>query len=124
MANPNVLGVSTILGNTASIALTSTNATQILNNPVSSGKILKLNTLIVTNIAGNTSANVTVNFYSEDDLGGSANAIAYLTTVPAGSSLVVLDKNTPIYVPENMSLGATAGTSNGVSVIASWEELN
>ena len=50
MANPNIVGVTTINGNTTSVAAAVASKT-LINNKASSGKIMKVNTLLATNNA-------------------------------------------------------------------------
>lgn len=123
MANPNIINATTIQGVNSTTSLTTTSATSILNNAASSGKVCKLDSLIVANTTA-IAANITVNLYSAASLGGTAYAICSTVSVPANASLIVIDKTTCIYVTENQSVGATAGTSNALIVTASWEEIS
>lgn len=124
MANPNIVSVSAIYGNNSLTSLSTTNATSIVNNAASSGKVYKINSIIVANVDGSTAADITINVYSQDDLGGTAYALASTVSVPADATLVVIDKNTSIYLKEDQSIGATAATASDLVVIASWEEIN
>jgi hypothetical protein len=124
MANPNIVNVTSILGDNSSTSLTSTSATSIVSNAASSGKVLKINTLIVSNVDGTNACDITINKYSAAALGGSAFAIASTVSVPADASLIVIDKTTSIYLKENESIGATAGTANDLIVTCSWEEIS
>ena len=124
MANPNIVNVTSILGENASVSLTSTSATSIVSNAASSGKVLKINTLIVSNVDGTNACDITINKYSAAALGGSAFAIASTVSVPADASLIVIDKTTSIYLKENESIGATAGTANDLIVTCSWEDIS
>lgn len=124
MANPNIVNVAAIYGNNSSTSLTTTNATAIVNNPASSGKVFKVNMIVVANVDGTSAADITINKYSQDDLGGTAYAIASTISVPADASLIVVDKTTAIYLKEDESIGATAGAANDLVVTASWEEIN
>lgn len=124
MANPNIVNVAAIYGNNSSTSLSTTNATAIVNNPASSGKIFKVNMITVANVDGTNAADITINVYSQDDLGGTAYPIASTISVPADATLIVLDKTTSIYLKEDQSIGATAGTASDLVVTASWEELN
>ena len=124
MANPNIVNVTAIYGNNSTTALSTTNATAIINNAAASGKVYKVNSIVVANVDGSTAADVTVNIYSQDDLGGTAYAIASTISVPADASLIVTDKTTSFYLKEDQSVGAVAGTANDLVVTASWEELN
>lgn len=122
MANPNILDTTNVVGNNALVAVT-TNATSVVNNAASSGKIYKINNLTASNIDGTTAADVTVNIYSEDDLGGTGYPIVYQIPVPIDSSLVVVDKTTAVYLKEDQSIGAIASGNSDVVVTASWEEI-
>lgn len=124
MANPNIVNVAAIYGNNSSTSLSTTSATAIVNNPASSGKVFKVNMIMVANVDGTNAADITINKYSEDDLGGTAYQIASTISVPADATLIVLDKTTTLYLKEDESLGATAGTANDLVVTASWEEIN
>lgn len=124
MANPNIVNVAAIYGNNSTTALSTTNATAIINNPAASGKVFKVNSIVVANVDGSTAADITINIYSQDDLGGTAYAIASTISVPADASLIVTDKTTSFYLKEDQSVGAVAGSANDLVVTASWEELN
>lgn len=124
MANPNIVNVAAIYGNNSSTSLSTTNATAIVNNPASSGKVFKVNMIVVANVDGTSAADITINKYSQDDLGGTAYAIASTISVPADASLIVVDKTTAIYLKEDESIGAVASAANDLVVTASWEEIN
>ena len=124
MANPNIVDVTNILGNNSLTALTTTSATEIINNAASSGKVYKVNSIVVANVDGSAAADVTISIYSEDDLGGTAFQIVSTLSVPADASVIVTDKSTGFYLKEDQSVGATAGTASDLVVTASWEEIN
>ena len=124
MANPNIAAVSAIYGNTSTTSLTTTNATSIASNAASSGKVYKINSIVVANVDGTSAADITINIYSSAALGGSATAIASTISVPADSTLIVTDKTTSFYLLEDKSIGATAGTASDLVVTCSWEEIN
>jgi len=123
MAAPNIVDVTTILGKTVTLALT-TSAQALVNNPASSGKVLKINSLYVANIDGTNAADVTVNHYSQDDIGGTATKIANTITVPADATLVVISKDASIYLEEDKSIGALASASGDLEVVCSYEEIS
>jgi hypothetical protein len=123
MAAPNIINVTSIYGRTATANLSTTNATSVVSNAASSGKVFKINTLIVSNVDGTTAYPVTINYYSAAGLSGTATEIGSTITVPADSSLVVIDKGYPIYLEEDKSIGAIAGTANKLKVICSYEEI-
>lgn len=124
MAAPNLLSPTTINGKTVTVDLSSTSATSILSNAASSGKVLKVNALYVSNVDGTANAEITINYYSAAALGGTATQIASTVVVPADSTLVVIDKDAYIYLEENTSLGATAGTSSDLKIVCSYEDIS
>ena len=124
MANPNIINVTTILGKSAVVSLTTTAATAVLSNAAASGKVFKINSLVVSNVDGTNAADITVSYYSEDDIGGTATQIVSTISVPADATLVVIDKGTSIYLEEDRSIGATAGTANDLKVLVSYEEIS
>lgn len=124
MANPNIVNVTAIYGKTAVVDLTSTSATAVVSNAASSGKVYKINSLVVSNVDGTSAADITINLYSQDDIGGTATAIASTITVPADATLVVIDKNNSIYLEEDKSIGAIAGSASDLQIVCSYEEIN
>lgn len=124
MAAPNLVNVATIIAKSAVVDLSTTNATAVVSNAASSGKVFKINSLVVSNVDGTNAADITVSYYSEDDIGGTATEIVSTVSVPADASLIVIDKNTSIYLEEDRSIGATAGSANDLKVVVSYEELS
>ena len=124
MTAPNIVNVTTITGKTNVVSLTTTNATLVVENPVSSNKVFKINSLVVSNVDGTNAADITISLYSEDNIGGTATEIVSTVSVPADASLVVIDKGTSIYLEEDKSIGATAGAANDLKVVCSYEEIS
>lgn len=120
MAAPNMLALTTITGSDANVALSSTAATSIINNAAASGTVVKVNSLYVAN-TDTVARNCTVNYYSAASLGGTAFPICSVVAIPGNSTLVVVQKDSNLYMPENTSLGVTAGTSNTLVVTAAYE---
>jgi basic membrane lipoprotein Med (substrate-binding protein (PBP1-ABC) superfamily) len=95
-----------------------------VSNAASSGKVFKINSIVVANIDGTNAADITINVYSAAALGGTATAIASTISVPADATLIVTDKTTTFYLLEDKSIGAIAGVANDLVVTCSWEEIN
>lgn len=124
MAAPNIVNVTSIIGKTEVADLTTTSATQVVSNAASSGKVFKINTLMVANVDGTDPADITVSIYSAAALGGTATELAKTIVVPADATLIVISKDNPLYLEEDRSIGATAGAANDLKVICSYEEIN
>lgn len=122
MAAPNVVNTATLNLKNSNGALT-TSAATIVNNAISSNLAVKIVSLYVSNVDGTNSADVTINVYSQDDVGGTATAVASAITVPAKSTVVIIDENSPIYLEEDMSLGGLASATGDLEYIASYQEI-
>lgn len=122
MANPNIVNVTSIVGNSLSVAV-GTSATQLASNAASSNKVFKINSIVVANIDGTSAADITVNIYSAAALGGTAIAIASTISIPPDASLIVTDKTTMFYLLENQSIGALASAAGDLVATISFEEI-
>jgi len=124
MAAPNIVNVSTITGISSTTALSTTSQTTLVSNAASSGKVYKINMIQVANVDGTAAADITIDVHSAASGGGTAYSLVSTVSVPADASLVVLDKNTALYLEEDRSITATAGAANDLEVIVSYEEIS
>jgi len=120
MANPNIVNVSTILGKVAGQAV-STTQTAIVTNSSGSGKIFKINSLVVSNINGTDVADITADLFKNQS---SSFRLAFTISVPADSTLVLISKDTSIYLEENDSIRLSASTNTRLEAICSYEEIS
>lgn len=119
MANPNIVNVATINGKTVGAAVTTT-ATALVTNAASSGKIIKLNSLSISNI-GASAVTVTVDIYKNQT---TAYRLAYTIAVPTSATLVILSKDTSVYLEENDSLRVTASANSSLEAVCSYDEIS
>ena len=124
MAAPNIVDVSTIIGKSATVALSTTSQTTLVSNAASSGKVFKINMIQVANVDGVNACDITVDVHSAASGGGTAYSIVSTVSVAGDSTLIALDKNTALYLEEDRSITATAGTANDLEVIVSYEEIS
>jgi len=120
MAAPNIVNVSTITAKTKGADLGTTLTTALLENSASSGKVFKINTIIVSNIDGANTADVTIKYYD----GSSTFDIGKTIAVPADSTLVLTDKNTVLYLEEGASIQGGASATSDLQCIISYEEIS
>jgi len=126
VANPNIVAVTNIVGNTSTNLISSTAdpfATALASNAASSGKVFKINSIVAANVDGSSACDITIKIFSAAALGGTGTAIASTISVPADATLIITDKTTTFYLLEDRSLGATASAANDVVVTVSWEEI-
>ena len=128
MANPNIVNVTSIYGQSMGEALTTTLTTDIMT--AQSNKLLKINFIQVTNTAPTASTDVTVAvtkiaYTSGGILDAEDNAgtfeLASTVNLPADDVLVVLDK--PIYLMEGDQLEAGANPATA-DIFVSFEVLD
>ena len=114
----NLANTATIAPKTVGQAIT-TSATAIVSNASASGKILKINSLYISNVNGSTAATVNIEVYKNQT---TSYRIAYLVSVPAGTTLSIIDKL--IYLEENDSLRLTASINSYLEAVCSYEDLS
>lgn len=118
MAQPNIVNVTTIRGNTATLNV-STSAANIVANIVASNKVYKINSLIVANMDGTSAADITASLFDS----GTEIKIAHTIAVPADASLVVISKDTSIYLEEGDYIRLTASATGRLHAVCSYEEI-
>ena len=131
MAAPNIVAVTSIYGKTTYLTPSGTSAVVLLANTSGSGKVLKINQIVVANVNGTSAADATVSIYTNGGVaqgsapsGGTAYPIASTISVPADASLIVTDKTTAIYLEEDRSISVTSGTASALTFSISYEEIN
>ena len=128
MANPNIVSVTSIYGESIGEALTTTVTTDIMT--VASNKLLKINFISVTNTHASTAVDVTVKIvkagFTSGGIGSGEDnagtfALASTVNLPADDVLIVVDK--PIYLMEGDVLegGASATTAD---IFISYEVIS
>ena len=128
MANPNIVSVTSIKGESVGFALSATTTTTLMT--VASNKVVKINRNTVANVDGTNAADVTVsvtkaNFTSagvtDFDTSGTFH-IAKTVSVPADATLVLLD--TPIYLMETDILKGGASAASDLELFISYESID
>ena len=130
MANPNIVSVSSIYGGNAGWNLSNTLTATLLT--VDTHKIVKINSIICSNVDGTNSA--TLNLYV-DGMGSGASGvtttgadatiyIAKTIAVPADATLVLIDKNSSIYLMEADVLKGGASATGDLDLFVSYEIID
>ena len=128
MANPNIVAVTSIYGESIGEALTTTVDTAIMT--VTAEKLIKINYIQVANDHASTAIDVTVSItkagFTSDGIGsGEDNAalifLASTVRCPADDVLVVIDK--PIYLMEGDTLDAGASVATA-DIFVSYEVID
>lgn len=115
MANPNFLNITSILGKSTLVNL-STSPTTIITNSAASNQLFKLNSVLAIN-RGTVAADVTLTLSKNGTTFTIANAIG----VPTKSNLILLNKDLQLYLEENDLIQATSSVASTLVLIVSYE---
>ena len=129
MAAPNIVNVATITGVTtwkAGISTLPGTPSVIASNAASSGKVIKINSIVAVAVGATTG--VTVKLYTEAAGAGASVAIADTMSVPENSSLAVISKETSLYLEEDKSIAVyrqdLGGQTGSIDVVCSYEDIS
>ena len=123
MANPNIVNVTPITGNTTYLTPANTTANVLLSNAASSGLVFKINQIVCANVNGSSAVNATVAINNAAAGAGTNFPVISTVSVPASASVIAVDKTTAIYLMENSSIVVTSGTSSGITYSLSYESI-
>ena len=125
MANPNIVSVNSIFGNTTGFLLTTVLTNVLLANATASGKVFKIESIMVANVDGTNAADVTIDFHTAaNGTAGSSFALAATISVPADATLNLVDKNSTFYLMENQSIIGGASANSDLEVIIAYEDIS
>lgn len=122
MANPNIVNVTSIYGNTTYLIPTGTTATTWTALTPAASTINKIDNIVACNVTS-SAATITVSINSAISGGGTAYRIAYQISVPPNASVILVDKTSAFYLGEAQSIVATAGTTSAIELTASYEAI-
>ncbi len=123
MAEPNLVNVTSIVGRTklellVDDAITDSNCSILT---AAADKLIKINSIIVANIDGTNSVDIDVAINHHDH---GRHYIAKTVALPADSTLVVIGKDSPIYLEEGDELEARASADSDADICVSYEQLD
>jgi hypothetical protein len=122
MANPNIVNVTSIYGNTSYLIPSTTSATTWTALTPASGTVNKIDNIVASNVTGLT-ASVTVAINSAAAGAGTNYRLIYQVPVPINASIVIADKSTAFYLGEAQSIVVTVGTASAIELTASYEAI-
>jgi pyruvate/2-oxoacid:ferredoxin oxidoreductase beta subunit len=118
MANPNIVNVTTIYGETAVLAATTANA-NVVQNAAASNQIYKINSLFASNLNDASDMDVTVDIVRS----GTNYSLARNITVPFNATVVVIAKDSTLYLQEGDALSCAASSNSNVQIVCSYEVI-
>ena len=121
MAAPNIVGVTTVTGETTYVSCNGSNQL-LVDNAANSNYVYRINSIIAANDNGSSAGDITVSIHDAEAGGGTAYKLAHTVSVVADSTLVILDRASSIYLPENKSI-VVNGSASTIDVICSYEKI-
>ena len=132
MANPNIVNVTSIYGNSAyvipsntsvSVAWTNNGTSTLTGLTPAANTVNRVTSIVVANVTS-SAATTTVAIANNATYGsGTPYYIAYQVSVPPNSSVIVTDKTSSFYVTENQSVGVISGTGSALHYTATFEAI-
>jgi hypothetical protein len=122
MANPNIVNVTSIYGNTSYLIPSTTSATTWTALTPASNTVNKIDNIVAANVTG-SAATVTVAINSAAAGAGTNYRLIYQVTVPINAAIVIVDKSTAFYLGEAQSIVVTVGTASAIELTASYEAI-
>lgn len=131
MANPNIVNITSITGNTTYYTPSGTTSVVLLPNAAASGQVFKINSIIAANVNGTTTADATVSVYTNGAVAqgsapssGTAYPLTSAVSVPANASLIIVDRTNSLYLQEGKSITITSSVANAITFTISYEILS
>ena len=121
MANPNIVNVTSIYGNSAyvipsntsvSVAWTYNGSTSLTGLTPSANTVNRVTSIVVANVTSSAATCTVAISNNATYASGTPYYIAYQVSVPPNASLIVTDKTSSFYVTENQSVGVISGTGS------------
>ena len=126
MGNPSIVDVTSIYGTTTLNAITTAGVVVADNaGSATTNKLFKVNLLSISNVDGVNDANVSVQVISGVKGGsGKTMHLVKTVTVPADSTLIVIDKNTSLYLMEDMQIKVIGSAAGDLEAICSYDVID
>jgi hypothetical protein len=122
MANPNIVNVTSIYGNTSYLIPSATTATTWTALTPATGTVNKIDNIVASNVTASV-ATVTVAINSAAAGAGTNYRLIYQVPVPVNAAIVIVDKSTAFYLGEAQSIVVTVGTASAIELTASYEAI-
>jgi len=132
MANPNIVNVTSIYGNSAYVIPSDTNAsvawtyngsTSLTGLTPSANTVNRVTSIVVANVTSSAATCTVAISNNPTYASGTKYYIAYQVSVPPNTSVIVTDKTSSFYVTENQSVGVISGTGSALNYTATFEAI-
>lgn len=119
MATPNIVSPISITPKAPVIVGVSTTLSSALSNGSSTNKVIRVDSILCSNIDGVNSANISVTVYN----GSTHGYICKTVSVPANSTQLVILKDSGFWLEEGWSIYAQASATNSLQLLINTTEF-
>ena len=116
MAAPNIVSPTTI---TLKSLRSTVGTSAVTLVTCASDKAVKVSTLYAANVQGSNAGDITIRVSD----GTATHAVCSTVSVPADASVIVVDRNAPLYLEEGDSVEAIASATGTIEIVGSFEEI-
>lgn len=118
MSNPNIVNTTSVKGDTVLANSISTTGVVLVDNTISNSTY-KIGTLIVSNIDTNTPYDCSIKLERSSIQYSIVNTVA----IPPDTSIVIISRDTSIYLRENDKILLYPSSSNKLEALCAYEEI-
>jgi hypothetical protein len=116
MAAPNIVSPTSI---TLKQLSTTVGTAAITLVTCATDRAVKVSTLYAANVQGSNAGDITIRVSD----GTATHAVCSTVSVPADASVIVVDRNSPVYLEEGDSVEAIASATGTIEIVGSFEEI-
>lgn len=120
MAAPNLRNITTMTAKSIQALLTTTLTTDLLINSAASGKVLKVESIVVSNIDPTNASALTLGVIKS---GGSVLMLTSAVSIPAATTVIILEGG-PIYLEEGDLIEGGASSANDLNITISYLDIS
>jgi hypothetical protein len=132
MANPNIVNVTSIFGNSAyvipsntsvSVAWTNNGTSSLTGLTPAANTVNRVTSIVVANVTSSAATTTVAISNNATYASGTPYYIAFQVSVPPNASVIITDKTSSFYVTENQSVGVISGTGSALHYTATFEAI-
>jgi hypothetical protein len=132
MANPNIVNVTSIFGNSAyvipsntsvSVAWTNNGTASLTGLTPAANTVNRVTSIVVANVTSSAATTTVAISNNATYASGTPYYIAFQVSVPPNASVIITDKTSSFYVTENQSVGVISGTGSALHYTATFEAI-
>jgi len=116
MAAPNIVSPTSITLKQISSTVGTSAVTLVT---CATDKAVKVSTLLAANVQGTNAGDITIRVSD----GTATHAVCSTVSVPADASVIVVDRNSPVFLEEGDSVEAIASATGTIEIVGSFEEI-